>query len=144
MFVQLLVMPVLLVLTVFVLFSWVPDVSLACELNILPVCCCSSILHIIFSNPNSSISSIPKSAEPSHGTAKNLHVTSLSLFLNQTEHIPNCSMFELLYVFRVTELSFVVCIYSMVVLGNRHLNILNGMKLASSLESILYVTLVCL
>ena len=50
-------------------------------------------------------------------------------------------MFELLYIFRITELSFVVCNDSVVDSGNRHLNILNGTKLPSVLESVLYITL---
>ena len=35
---------------------------------------------------------------------KNLHLTTLSLCLVWTEQMPNCSMFELLYVLRVAEL----------------------------------------
>ena len=84
-------------LTVFVLLSGLPDVSLVCESNFLPVCCLSSTLHIIFSHPNSSISGILNSTGPSPGTTKNLHLTTLSLHLNQTEQMPNCSMFELFY-----------------------------------------------
>ena len=112
-----LVAPGLLVQVLFVLFSGVPDVSLFCESNFLPTCCWTSTSHIIFSNPNSSISGIPNSAQPSPGTARNLHLTTLSLCFNQTEQIPNCSMFESLYIFRITELLF--CAYSTVTFRNK-------------------------
>ena len=94
---------------------------------------------VIFSHPNCSISGIPNSAGSSPCTTKNLHLKTLSLYLNQTEKMYNSSMFELLYVFRMTELFF-ACNDSMVDSGNQHLNILNGIKLPSTSESILNVT----
>ena len=48
----------------------------------------------------------------------------------------------MLYVFRFTELFSIMHNDSMVALGNRHLNILNSIKLPSAPESILYITLV--
>ena len=69
-------------------------------------------------------------------------MTALSLCLNWTEQTSYCSMFELFYVFRITELFFVSCNNSMVETGNRYLNIMNGIKWPSSLQSILYVILV--
>ena len=68
---------------------------------------------------------------------KNLHLTTLFLCFKQNGQTPDCSMFELLYVFRNIELFCGACNDSTVVFGNRHLNILNGMRLPHALESIL-------
>ena len=46
-------------------------------------------------------------------------------------------MFELLYVFIITQLFFSASSDSTVAFGNKHLNILNGMRLPSAPESIL-------
>ena len=118
MFIQLLVTPTLLMLVMFVLFSGEPDVTLVCESSVW-----SSNLYIIFSNPNSSMSSIHNSTGPLPGTTKNLHLTTLSLCLNQAEQMHNGYMSKLLYVFRITELLFVVCNDSTVDCENRNLNI---------------------
>ena len=109
------VTPALLVLVVFLLFSGVLYAPLVCELNFLSVYCWSSTLHIIFSNPNSSISNIPNRTGQSYGSAMNLHLTSLYLCLNQTEK--KFPVVLCLNVFRNNELLFVVSYYSMVDFG---------------------------
>ena len=76
-----------------------------------------------------------QASRPSPGTTKNLHLTTLSLCLSQIEQMLYCSMFKLFYVFRITKL-FYVAHNDSVYFGNRLLNILNGIKLPSVLESI--------
>ena len=48
--------------------------------------------------PSNSMSDIPNNAGPSLGTTKHPHLAALSLCLIFTEHMPSCSIFELLYV----------------------------------------------
>ena len=98
MFIQLLSALIFLVLTLFVLFSGMSDVSFVCKLNFLPTYCWFGTSHVIFNNPNSSISDIPGSAGLSLGTTKNLQLTTISLCFNQTEEMSNCSISELLHV----------------------------------------------
>ena len=57
---------------------------------------------------------------------------------NHTEQMPICSLFELLYAFRITELFLVACNDTTAAFGNRHLNILNSMRLPYAPESILF------
>ena len=47
-------------------------------------------------------------------TTQNLHLMTLYLCFDQTEQTPNCSMFELLYVFKITEVFLVADIDSYV------------------------------
>ena len=98
MFIQLLMAPVLLVLVLIALLSWMPDVPFACKGNFLPTCCWSNTSHVILSNPNSSISDTPNNTGQSSGTTKNLHLMKLSLCFDWTEQTSNMSMFKLLYV----------------------------------------------
>ena len=51
--------------------------------------------------------------------------------------MPNWSVFELLYIFEITDVFLVVHTDSIVAFGNRLLNILNGMRLLSGPKSIL-------
>ena len=44
----------------------------------------------------------PNSTGPLSGTTKNLHLITLSLCLNLTVQISNCSVFELLQAFKTT------------------------------------------
>ena len=118
--------------------------SLSSESNFLPTCCWTSTSHIIFNNPNSSLSGFLNSVGQLAWTTKNLHLTTLSLCFNQPEQTHNCSMLELLHAFRITKLFIVAYNDSTVAFGNKLLNILNGMRLLSALELILYVILVCL
>ena len=129
MFIQLLAVPVLLLLVLFVLFSVMLDVCFVCESNFLPTCHWSSTSHILFRNMNSSISSTPNRTGPSPCTIKNLHLITLSSCLNQTKQMPNFFIFELFYIFISTDF-FVACNNSTFAFGNKHLNILNGMKIA--------------
>ena len=114
-FIQLLMVLALLVLFVCFFFQ-VPYISFIYESNFCPLLICLA-LHIILSNHNSLVSGIPKNASPSPGTTKILHLATLSLCFNWTEQMPDCSMFELLYVFRITELFFVAHKNSVVAFG---------------------------
>ena len=58
--------------------------------------------------------------------------------------MPNCSMFELIYVFRNTKFIFLACNDSIVDFEDRYLNILKGIIISSAPESILYISLVFL
>ena len=53
--------------------------------------------------------------------------------------MPNCSIFDQLYVFSTTELFFLACKASTVDLGNIVLKILNDIMLLLLSDSILYV-----
>ena len=64
------------------------QMSLLSEWNFLPTWW-SHTLHIILSNPNSLISNIPNSTGLSPGTTRNLHLTTLSVCFNWTEHMPS-------------------------------------------------------
>ena len=94
--------------------------------------------------PSTSVSGISNGDGPLPGTTKNLHLVTLSLCLNLTVQITNYSMFELLYIFNTALLFFVVCNYSIVDLGNKFLNILNGIKLSSAPVLTLHFMQVCL
>ena len=85
MFIQLLALPTLLVLVLFVLLSGALDASFVPESNFLPTCCWSSTSHITWNNLNSLILGNPTSSRPSSDTTKNLHVMTLSLCFNRTE-----------------------------------------------------------
>ena len=87
--------------------------------------------HVIPSMLSISISGIPGSAWPSHGTTKNLYFTQLSFCLISTVHMLSCSMFDELYVFKMTVLFIVVCNLAIVDFENKILNTLNGIKLTS-------------
>ena len=78
MFIQILVALALLVLVLFILFSWVLHVSLVFESNFLPTCCWFSTSHIIFSYPTSLISGIPNGIGSSSCATNNLPLTTLS------------------------------------------------------------------
>ena len=79
-----------------------------------------------------------KDAGLSPDTAKNLHLATLSLYLNSTEQIPSLSIFEL-YVFNATTFFFVACNASVVDLGNRYFKFLNGIRWPLTTESMFYV-----
>ena len=108
------------------------------ESNFLPACWPSVTSQIILSMSNTSMSSLPNSAGPSPGTTKDLHFTTLSLFLNLTVHTPNWSMFELLYIFNTMGFFFVLHNSSIVDLGKRILKIYTGIKLPLAPVSTLY------
>ena len=54
--------------------------------------------------PNPWISGIPNSAGPLPGATKNLHLTTLHFCLILTMQMPNCSMFEIIYILNTTVL----------------------------------------
>ena len=95
--------------------TYIAGASTVCSLSVARCLFCLQVefsahvlfvLHtsVILSAPSSSISSKPNSTGPSPGTIKTLNLTTLSLSFNQTEQMPNCSMFEFLNIFKITEL----------------------------------------
>ena len=64
---------------------------------------------------------------------------SYSLCLNLTAHTPSYSVFKLLYVLNIIALLFVAHKASVIDFGKNALGILNGIRLSSNSESILFV-----
>ena len=85
------------------------DISIVSESNFLISCGLCFMTQVILSMFSNSISGIPSSAGSPPGTTKNLHLTHLSLCLIFTVHVPSCSMFNWLYVFK-TMVLFLWCL----------------------------------
>ena len=104
------------------------DAFIVCKLRVMISCWSPVSSHVIFSIFCSSMSGIPRSAGPSPGTTKNVHLAFLSLCLNLTVYTLNCLVSNVPYIFNMIELFFVVCKAANINFGNRILKTLNGIR----------------
>ena len=102
----------------------------------LPLWAASTRLHSTLRMASSSMSGSPHNANMFTDTRDKLHVNGSFLCLIYT-----CKILVLLYVFYMMHLSLICfnCFY--VVLGNKFLNMLNGIRLPSLSASTLYAIL---
>ena len=80
---------------------------------------------------------------PSPCSTKHLHLETLPLWLNLNEQVSNCSMFELLFEFNTTAL-FLWDTMFLLFTWETILKVLNGIRIQSDTDSILYVTQILL